>query len=162
MSTDQLLDFLDHLCLDETLYWRIPLGGKDGSLELAWKRTQKPNAWSVRKPGEDAWTFYDAAGFLAALPTLGVDRDALDRQLGASILTQAVFADMVMEGAVKIFGSDAVQRSIKDTRDFLQSVSDAATRMTRDAAAGGNPREKTAPRAKGKAKLRLVDATKLH
>ena len=128
---DKLLEFIDRLCLDEKLYWRVPYVGRDGSAEIVWRRDAKPHSWSVREAGASDYSSVPKAELPATLKRLGLDIKAFERQAGASILTQAVFADMVLEGAVTLFGAEAVEHSIKDTRSFLTGVSDKAARMSR-------------------------------
>jgi hypothetical protein len=163
LPMNQMLEFIDRLCLDEKLYWRIPL-----LAEVSWRRDARPAAWQIRIVGQEEWQTFTKAELPKALERLAIDPIAFDRQVGASILTQAVFADMVMEGAIELFGQEAVRKSIADTRAFLSGVSEAAKRMTQATAgkelknssarptrpARGMP-PKTSPSA-NRANLRLV------
>lgn len=162
---NKLLEFIDRLCLDEKLYWRIPMLAKGGHCEVQWRRDARPAAWSIRVVGNEQWAHFAKGEMPRAVEQFQIDPFAFERQVGASILTQAVFADMVMEGAVDLFGQEAVRRSIADTRSFLSGVSDAAKRMTNATAGKAMPRKEaakqepikrsTTPRP-GKPSLRLV------
>ncbi len=127
---NKLIEFIDRLCLDEKLYWRIPMLAKSGTCEVQWRRDAKPSAWSIRPVGTEEWAHFSKGEMPRALERYSLDPIAFDRQVGASILTQAVFADMVMAGAIDLFGQDAVRKSIADTHSFLSGVSDAAKRVT--------------------------------
>ncbi len=125
----KLLHFIEYLCLDDQLYWRVPLLDASGEAEVRWQRDLKPRAWTVRL-GDGAFERDVAtAELVATLAVAAIDQEHLERQIGASILTQAVFAEMVRDGAVEIFGVEVVARSVADTREFLQSVAQAATRL---------------------------------
>ncbi len=150
---DKILDFLDRLCLDEKLYWRVPYLAKEGSAEIAWRREARPSSWSLRPVGQTDYISYSREQLMPAMAALGLDTEAFRRQAGASILTQAVFASMVTEGAVDLFGAEAVEKSVRDTRSFLSGVSDAAARMQKSA--GTMPQPSKRP-TKAKTKLRLV------
>jgi hypothetical protein len=69
------------------------------------------------------------------LPALGLEAEDLDRHIGASILTQATYADMVLTSARQLFGADVVARSIDDTRVFLDALSATARGLVERAAA---------------------------
>ncbi len=140
---NKLLEFIDRLCLDEKLYWRIPMLAKSGTCEVQWRRDAKPSAWSIRPIGTEEWAHFSKGEMPRALERYSLDPIAFDRQVGASILTQAVFADMVMEGAIDLFGQDAVRKSIADTRSFLSGVSDAAKRVTNSTAGKSMPLKQT-------------------
>lgn len=137
---DKLLEFLDRLCIDEKLYWRVPYADENGTAEISWRRDGRPETWSIRERGAETSCSLRAAELPETLKLLGIDISAFEKQLGASILTQAVFADMVLEGAIRLFGSEVVSRSINDTREFLAMVSDAAARMTKVAPLAPTPR----------------------
>ena len=131
---DKLLHFIDHLCIDDQLYWRVPLTNGDGEAEVRWQRAQKPLAWTVRVGGGAFERLAATADLIKTLAAAQVDQEQLERQLGASVLTQAVFAEMVRDGATSIFGADVVAQSVQDTRDFLESVSQAAAQLATPAA----------------------------
>jgi hypothetical protein len=125
---DKLLNFIDHLCLDDQLYWKVPLiVSGAGEAEVRWQRDAKPLPWTVRVGDGAFHKDVRSADLVATLAAAGIDQDNLENQLGASILTQAAFASMVTDGAVAIFGRDVVERSVSDTKDFLQAVSKAAS-----------------------------------
>ncbi len=138
---NKLLEFIDRLCLDEKLYWRVPMLAKSGTCEVQWRRDARPAAWSIREIGSEQWTNFSKGEMPRAIEQFQLDPFSFERQVGASILTQAVFADMVMEGAVDLFGQEAVRKSIADTRSFLSGVSDAAKRMTNTTAGKAMPQK---------------------
>lgn len=154
---DKLLEFIDRLCLDERLYWRVPYLGKPGNAEVTWRRDARPAAWSIRDQGQEEFKHYVKSDMKLAVETHALDPIAFERMVGASILTQAVFADMVMEGAVELFGHEVVRQSISDTRSFLAGVSDAAQRMTKATTGMAMPpKTPKKPAPKAAPKLRLV------
>lgn len=127
---DKVLHFIDHLCLDDQLYWRVPLLTGVGEAEIRWQRDLKPAAWTVRT-GDGAFErAVPTTELIKTLTAVAADCESFERQAGASVLTQAVFAEMVRDGAIEIFGTAVVARSVADTRAFLQSVSEAAAQFT--------------------------------
>jgi hypothetical protein len=131
----QLLDFINNLSIDEKLYWRVSSAtDKHTGYEIFWRRAERPRPWSLKRKGAETAEAFATKDFAQALADAGVDTDDLERQLGVSVLTQAVFADMVMQAAMKLFGAEVVTRSINDTRAFLASVSEMAQMH-----AGGKP-----------------------
>jgi hypothetical protein len=140
-----LLEFLDTLALDDRLYWRLPRREGQVAVELMWQRAQKPEAWSVRETGAEAWTTSTREALPDKLTALSVADATVEKMLGATVMTQAVFADMVLEGAARIFGRDAVERSVRETRTFLAEVSATASQLL------GSPGARTSPRANAQA-----------
>jgi hypothetical protein len=128
---DKLLEFIDRLCLDEKLYWHVPSRAGGGDAEVAWERAAKPQAWRVKPAGHNAWMPIAAEALAATLERHDLDMGAFRRQVGASIMTQAVFADMVLQGANELFGEDVVRQSVEDTRAFLTTLAEAAATITK-------------------------------
>jgi hypothetical protein len=123
----QLLEFINNLSIDEKLYWRVTSAtDKQAGHEIFWRRAERPKPWSLKRKGEATAEAFATKDFAQALADAGVDTDDFERQLGVSVLTQAVFADMVLQAAMKLFGAEVVTRSINDTRAFLASVSEMA------------------------------------
>lgn len=129
-SVAKLLNFIDHLCIDEQLYWRVPLVDGSGDTEVRWHRDLFAAAWTIGLENKEVTRSVTTRDLMGTLRDRGVDVEHFERQLGASILTQAVFADMVREGAVEIFGEAVVARSVGDTRAFLKGVADTAAELT--------------------------------
>jgi hypothetical protein len=129
----ELLQFIQHLAIDDRFYWRVGLIGRVGHAEVIWQRRDGATPWRLRLSDTTEWTAFGGAELELRLAAASVDTDDLQRQLSASILTQAVFAEMVVDGARKIFGEDVVQRSVADTQAFLDVVRDTAQRVTEPA-----------------------------
>lgn len=122
------LDFIDRLAVDEKLYWRLADVSEDEH-ELSWHRDAAPLAWSLKAPGREAIR-HNATTLLRALADCGIDRQVAERQLGATILMQAVYADLVVQGAVQLFGEEAVENSREGMRQFLSKVQETAEAVT--------------------------------
>lgn len=152
----QLLDFINNLSIDEKLYWRVANAkSKTDGFEITWRRSDRPKPWYLRNKHAESGQAYDTGEFAQALALAGVDLEDFERQLGVSILTQAVFADLVMQSAVQLFGSEVVHRSIQDTRAFMSQVSQLAQMHT------GNNQEPRQGAMKQRPRLRIV-SDKLH
>ena len=160
---DPLLAFIDQLSLDDKLYWRLARADALGEVEVSWERHVQPSPWrwrAIATPIAD-WTPVEAQALRAALAAAGVDTAYLDRHIGASVLTQAVYADMVLEAVRNLFGADVVARSIDDTKAFLEALSVTARALTQQAAApqaGIGETIVTRPTARATPRLQLVGA----
>jgi hypothetical protein len=139
----KLLDFIDRLAVDDRHYWRVPLAGADAeappeagpfaadaAAEIMWEAGAGRTPWRARLVGEDVWRPVDAAGLEAVLAAMGVDLASFQRQLEASILTQAAFAEVVLDTARELLGGDAVTRGIAETRAFLGAIERAMQDLT--------------------------------
>lgn len=124
-----LIDFIDRLAVDDKLYWRFA-DTDAGDLELTWHRDATPRCWGLKTRSEPEPIRHDATSLLEALATLGLDSATAERQIGATILMQAVYADLVVQGAIQLFGADAVESSREGMRQFLGQVQKAATTLT--------------------------------
>lgn len=152
----QLLDFINDLSIDEKLYWRVANAHhKSEGFEITWRRSDRPKPWNIRKKNTETGQAYDTAEFAQIVQLAGVDLEDFERQLGVSILTQAVFADMVMQSAVKLFGAEVVHRSIHDTRAFMSQVSLLAQMHT------GGSKHAAGSMLKQRPRLRII-SDKLH
>lgn len=120
------MEFIDNLSIDDKLFWKV------GATEIYWTRASRPSSWGIKIDGDKL--LYNRAAFEEILRANRVDLRDFERQLGVSVLTQAVFGDMVIKGAIVLFGKDVVERSVEDTRAFLNSVSAmAGTEIKRSA-----------------------------
>jgi hypothetical protein len=139
----EMLSFIETLSLDDRLYWEV--GSTKGKLrfEIMWQKDSSPNPWRIRPKGSDQWTELNSSGLIKKLNQWDACTDQFERQVGASIMTQAVFADQVIQGATKLFGEDAVQQGIEDARQFLQAVANSI-------------KEQTSPQAPKPSPLKLV------
>lgn len=152
-----LLEFINTLSIDEKLYWRVAsANSKEAGFEITWRRGDRPKPWSLMHKGNGTTNSYCGKEFEHALKSAGVDLDDFERQIGVSALTQAVFADMVLQSAIQLFGAEVVTRSINDTRAFLAQVSEMAHQH-----AGTRSQSPAGVRATHRPRLRLVNA-KLH
>jgi hypothetical protein len=159
----KLLDFIDRLAVDDRHYWRVPLvdaetAATDGpfaaeaAAEIVWESGGGRTPWKARLVGEEPWRVVDAAGLEALLAGMGVDVASFQRQLENSILTQAAFAEVVLDTARELLGGDAVTRGIAETRAFLGAIERAMQDLT---AARSDDDEAAAPRQRSPL-LRLV------
>lgn len=161
---NQLLLFIENFSIDEKLYWQVPLKDQTGSIEITWERMAQPMAWKVRPSGQGEWSANDTRGLEEQLHAAAVDMEHFERQLGVSVLTQAVFADMVMERASELFGRDVVKRSIADTRAFLNLVSETATQLSSSRGTLSNnapsQRQTRQPKLTKRSQLKLIRPTR--
>lgn len=157
----QLLQFVDNMSIDEKLYWRVNGKAPGEVFEVSWNRNAKPKSWRIKKMGAEQEMFFNTSEADLALTAMGVDIMDIERQLGVSVLTQAVFADMVLNGARQLFGAEVVERSVEDTKAFLNAVSQMARSHAGGPAAASEAVKSQETTARKKSHLRLV-ADKLH
>ncbi len=124
-----LLVFVDRLSLDEKLYWRVPVAESAVEVEILWTRAKLPASWTIKGAGAERTV--DTVGMAALLAELRIDGAAFERQLGVTVLTQACFADLVRRSAVELFGEKAVEKSIADTKAFLDQVGETAAKLAK-------------------------------
>lgn len=152
----KLVDFVERLSLDEKMFWRVPKLKSTQAIDLVYERQAKPAAWKVRLGEGREFLPVRGTDLVALLKAAGADLAHIERQMGVSLLTQAVFADLYLERARQLFGEEMVASSIKDARAFFNEVGEKAQRIAQSevpaAAAGAAAAEP--PRAK----LKLVQA----
>ena len=153
----QILEFIDKLSIDERLHWRVSsINSREPGFDITWTRNNRPNPWILTRKGNANPQAFSTSEFEQGLKSAGVDLGDFERQVGVSVLIQAVFADMVTQSAVELFGSEVVTRSIRDTRAFLSEVSKMAHTY-----ASGKPPGPAVHRERPKPQLRLINP-KLH
>lgn len=124
-----LLAFVDRLSLDEKLYWRVPFAESAVEAEILWTRAKQPTSWTIKAGGIERTVRTEELPALMA--ELRIDAAVFERQLGVTVLTQACFADLVRRSAVELFGEEAVEKSIADTKAFLDQVGETAAKLTK-------------------------------
>ncbi len=122
MATQDILEFIESFCFDEQLYWRLPDVYERNQFELHWRRADRSKPWRLRALGSNNWHYMDRTQLLDTLAAEHVDMAALEKSLASAVLTQAVYANFVIEGAHKIFGESRVQKAIQETQTFLANL----------------------------------------
>lgn len=127
---EQLLVFIETMSVDEKLTWRIN-GKRPGELfEITWNRRLAPMGWSIRKGFEESVEMFSNADFRIALKYSDIDLRHFEKCLSTNILSQAVFAGMVVEQIKEIFGADIVEKNVNESKMFLSSITELAAAMT--------------------------------
>lgn len=140
---EQLLQFIETMAIDEKLTWRVNGTHMGEVFEISWNRKYAPMAWSIRRGYEERFEMFSNADFRIALSCGEVDLAHFEKLLSTSILSQAVFAEMVMDQIKQMFGADVVNHSVGESKKFLSSIVDMASAL------GGNPQGKaTKPKEK--------------
>jgi hypothetical protein len=127
---EDMLIFIETLSLDDSLYWEIPSIKEDLRFEIVWKKELKTNPWRIRPKGAAIWTEVDRSALINKISEWDGDLAAFERVIGASIMTQAVFADQVIQGATKLFGQSAIEKGLGDARRFLENISKTIKEQT--------------------------------
>lgn len=131
-----LIDFIHEHTLDEQVY--LVLRVATGDLELNWNRRKDGHEWRVRpKPlvgqaasAAAAWQHVHKDLLVDHLRNRGASIKTLENELRAIVMTQIVFADMVLCDARKALGRDAVRRAVLSHRDFVGELNSALRRLT--------------------------------
>ena len=127
---EQLLAFIETMAIDEKMTWRIN-GKRPGELfEITWNRRLAPMSWGIRKGYEESWEMFSNSDFRIALKFSEVDLHHFEKVLSSTILSQAVFAGIVMDQIKSIFGAEMVERSVNESKKFLSSITDLAAAIT--------------------------------
>lgn len=119
---EDLVTFIDSLAMDDQLFWQLPHAYRKTPFELVWKKQDKAERWALRRVSEANWDEVRSEDLPALLQRRRVDLDASKRIIGASIVTQAVYASLVVEAAEKIFGKATLQQAFSDTNRFLANL----------------------------------------
>lgn len=134
---DQLLVFIETMAIDEKLTWRVN-GRRPGEVfEISWNRKLAPTAWGIRRGFQQHFEMFSNADFRIALQCSEIDMVHFEKLLSASILSQAVFAEMVIDQIKQIFGAEVVAKSVGESKKFLSSIVDLASSLN-----GGKSKEK--------------------
>lgn len=122
MTLLAMMEFIDNLSLEENLYWQVSRKDTGALVELSWQRTSSGGHWSVKTEKKPEGYQYDRHGMAAHLTAIDVDAETLTRQLGANIMTQALYADLMLAGAKKLFGESALDQGLGNARRFVENV----------------------------------------
>ena len=127
MTMLAMMEFIDNLSLEDRLYWQISRGDTGDLIELGWQRSATSGEWSIKTDKNPDGFTYDRHGVAAHLAAIDVDVEKLTRQLGASIMTQALYADLMLEGAKKLFGENTLQQGLGNAKRYVESAGDTIT-----------------------------------
>lgn len=111
---ENLLKFVSDFALDPHLYYVI------GGYEIQWLRDG--DKWRFRLYGDEPWIYATHQDIEPALRQVGTDVVMLEALVRESALNQAVYANLVLEKAVELFGEDAVVDQIVQTKLFTEQV----------------------------------------
>ncbi|MDD9944432.1 MAG: hypothetical protein OXU20_25530 [Myxococcales bacterium] len=144
-----LLDFIHEHTLDEQVYLVLSLRGVD--TELLWERRRDGDEWRLRpkqinydtpdgEPGDNrdlasGWCRVHKDVLVDHLRNHGANMQTLESELRALVMTQIVFADMVLCDARKALGRDVVRKAVLSHRDFVGELNSALRRLVPAAAA---------------------------
>lgn len=127
----ELLEFIETLSIDEQLYWQIATNSDENQIEVMWKKNNLKCPWRIRCKGSKNWTELHKDQLVGELDNWDADIGQLEKSIGVSVMTQAVFADQIVQGACQLFGSEAVQAGIQDARLFLDSIAETIKEQTK-------------------------------
>lgn len=137
---DNLIAFLEAKCLEPKLYWRVKSlaleAGEDPAMyELEWHRDRKAK-WHLRRlppsplvepnlevtDATHPWQVIPSDEIQERLESLGLDTTDVWRQVESTALQQVVFAKLMVDDALEVFGADKIEQAIKETDDFLHQL----------------------------------------
>ena len=126
----EIIDFIHEHTLENQVYVVAPRTRDGVEFEICFRR-DGGRSWRVRRRGAGAWAQVERTGIVQYLRVLGIDMTALENELRCTILTQVIFADMVLRDARKLLGPDVIRRTILDTRDFVGELRQTLQNLTR-------------------------------
>ena len=118
---NDLLKFIDNFILDDQLYYRIPKLHSKDEFEVHWIRKENPS-WHLRKVDTISWENASSENLIELLNKNNLDISILDANLRSSIIQQVIFADMVIEKATELLGTEAINQSREDNKNFMSSL----------------------------------------
>jgi hypothetical protein len=118
---ENLLKFIGDFALDPHLYYVI------SGYEIQWLRDG--DKWRFRLHGDEPWIYTTHQDLEPALRQVGIDVVMLEALVRESALNQAVYANLVLEKAVELFGEDAVVDQIVQTKLFTEQVASMAKEL---------------------------------
>ena len=127
---NELLNILDRLSLEDNLYWSTlcPTDSKHEKVEVWWERKNKPTPWRIKTAHHDQ--VYRSDDLEAAFSQLSIDQLAFEQKLSINILSQAVYADTLIQNVREVLGNDVVDRSIVATQTFLNTIKLHAAKLS--------------------------------
>ncbi len=121
-EVENLLTFVETLFFDDRLYWQVSdLNSK--KFELVYLRENDPDCWQINELGSCNIKTSKKCDLETLLLELNVDLKDVEKQIGLSIMMQAVFADLVLKGAEKLFGPESLNACISSAGNFSENLS---------------------------------------
>src|SRR5690606_13326949 len=99
-----------------------------GRYEIFWDREGGATRWRLRLIGATAWMRTSSDAVISVMEGHGVDLERVEYQLRSVAMAQVVFAEAVTHEARSLFGSDTVQRAVKDHQAFLDELKHLVTK----------------------------------
>ena len=112
----ELLDWIDSYCLEPMLYFHVR--SKSVTFELKWQQKK----WELRPLEAEHWMSFTAAELLPMLSVLRVDLDGFSASLRDTIISQAIYADLLMERAAALLGKETIDQALVATRKFADQL----------------------------------------
>lgn len=129
---ENILTFVENLFFDEKLYWQASGLSETKRFEVVYQRFETPRGWRIRAIGDDDWLCFSIKNATETFTNLNVDMADVERQIGSSIMMQAVFANLVLSSAAKLFGKEHVDTCIERAGQFSQELDKMVGAQTKE------------------------------
>ncbi len=127
---NQLLEFFDRICLEDSLYFVVPDAYGRISYELQWDRKSTVHNWRIRRLGNNNWHHASTKDIADIIHLEKIDVAKLVVELSTNLLTQAVFARTLLKGVEELLGKERVDEAEKQTQIFIDQLRTMAANHT--------------------------------
>lgn len=120
---ESLIQFIDSFSIDEKLYWQLPSSEPGKFYDIKWERDCGKTHWHIKTADEKTWQPVPSEKLVETLDRLPVNERDLQKQIGTSIMTQAIFAEQYLNSAKKLLGSENIERGLDKARNLMDMIS---------------------------------------
>lgn len=129
-----ILEEFERLSLDDRIYLNF-INDEEIPVQVLFSRVANGRSWSIWYPLSESASKQTVSRihFPLVLRAFGISDTEFERELGGIFLTQAAFADEFVRQVSQLFGAEAVRKSISQTQNFMNELSEAFPRCAGEA-----------------------------
>jgi hypothetical protein len=156
-----LVEFLDLICLENSVYFTVSDAYGRKSYECQWERKNDGRPWKVRISGRQNWHYFNAAEFIQFAQHDRLDMEQMIKEIATSLLSQAVFARTFNRRVEELLGKDRVDEAERQTQSFIDQLRTMAASSAGDGQRVGerNLQDKPSKLNQNNRPLRIVPRT---
>jgi hypothetical protein len=126
---DVLLEEFERMSLDDKVFLDF-VSDEELAVRVKFQKCAKGRCWSIWYIANEQASKQKVSRthFPAVLRAFGVSNTEFEKELGGMLLTQAAYADEFVREVGNLFGSEALQKSILQTQEFMDTFRSAMQR----------------------------------
>lgn len=132
-SLEELLQEFERMSLDSKLHLDF-LNQDELNARVKFERCPNGRCWSIWFVDNEKASKQTVSGvhFPAVLRAFGISSSEFEKELGGMLLTQAAYADEFVREVGNLLGVEALQQSILQTQNFMDSVRESMIKVGDD------------------------------